>query len=144
YEFGQYQVKSTQVFIKTGLSYGFVNIKPVLPGHLLVAPIRKVEKISKMTAEETSDLFNTTRRISEVCQKHFKGTALTIAIQDGVDAGQSVEHVHVHILPRKPGDFEKNDSIYDELQKHDKDMSKSLRTKEEMSKEASELRPYFI
>lgn len=33
--------------------------------------------------------------------------------QDGPESGQSVPHVHVHILPRRRGDFEENDEIYD-------------------------------
>ena len=32
----------------------------------------------------------------------------------------SCQHVHVHILPRRPKDFKKNDQIYDELNNHDK------------------------
>ena len=45
----------------------------------------------------------------------------TISIQDGPSAGQTVPHVHVHILPRSSGDFENNDDIYNELNNHDKD-----------------------
>lgn len=33
--------------------------------------------------------------------------------QDGPQAGQTVPHVHIHVIPRKSGDFEKNDEIYD-------------------------------
>ncbi len=40
--------------------------------------------------------------------------SFNIAIQDGIEAGQSVEHVHVHIIPRTKGDG-KGDGIYDEL-----------------------------
>lgn len=47
----------------------------------------------------------------------WKSTALTVSIQDGVDSGQTVPHTHVHVLPRRPGDFPSNDQIYDELQK---------------------------
>ena len=36
-------------------------------------------------------------------------------LQDGRDAGQTVEHVHVHIIPRRPGDFQRNDDIYEEV-----------------------------
>lgn len=36
-------------------------------------------------------------------------------LQDGVHAGQSVPHVHIHVLPRRPGDFEKNDDVYDAI-----------------------------
>lgn len=39
--------------------------------------------------------------------------ALLSIIQDGPQAGQTVPHVHIHILPRKTGDFDKNDEIYD-------------------------------
>ena len=36
-------------------------------------------------------------------------------MQDGPDAGQTVEHVHVHLIPRRPGDFKRNDDIYHEV-----------------------------
>jgi len=42
--------------------------------------------------------------------------AFNIAIQDGKAAGQSVPHVHVHILPRKTGDYERNDDIYTDIE----------------------------
>lgn len=38
-----------------------------------------------------------------------------LAPQDGPHSGQTVPHVHVHILPRKPGDFEHNDQVYDAI-----------------------------
>ena len=63
----------------------------------------------------------TTQRVQKMLATHYfpsPGTpesgSFNIAIQDGVAAGQSVEHVHVHIIPRIEGD-EKGDGIYDEL-----------------------------
>nr|XP_038949561.1 bis(5'-adenosyl)-triphosphatase isoform X6 [Rattus norvegicus] len=67
-------------------------------------------------------------------------------MQDGPEAGQTVKHVHVHILPRKSGDFRRNDNIYDELQKHDREEEDSpafWRSEEEMAAEAEVLRAYF-
>ncbi|KYO25041.1 bis(5'-adenosyl)-triphosphatase [Alligator mississippiensis] len=58
--------------------------------------------------------------VGNVVEKHFCGTSLTISIQDGPEAGQTVKHVHVHVLPRRAGDFSRNDSVYDELERHDK------------------------
>lgn len=46
-------------------------------------------------------------------QAHYGGASLTLTIQDGPEAGQTVPHVHVHVLPRKAGDFEPNDKVYD-------------------------------
>ena len=49
-------------------------------------------------------------------ESHYKATGFNVAVQDGRSAGQSVPHVHIHILPRKEGDFERNDDVYDELE----------------------------
>ncbi len=40
-------------------------------------------------------------------------------MQNGKESGQSVPHVHVHVLPRKIGDFQRNDDIYEMLDKKD-------------------------
>ena len=47
-----------------------------------------------------------------------------LAIQDGAAAGQTVPHVHVHVLPRRPGDFEPNDEVYDAMDKGEEGLSK--------------------
>uniref|UniRef100_A0A8C1BLH6 Bis(5'-adenosyl)-triphosphatase n=1 Tax=Cyprinus carpio carpio TaxID=630221 RepID=A0A8C1BLH6_CYPCA len=114
FRFGQHIVKSSAVFLKTELSFALVNRKPVVPGHVLVCPLRVVERFRDLRPDEVADLFMTTQRIADVIEKHFQASSLTIAIQDGPEAGQTVKHVHVHVLPRKAGDFDKNDSIYDE------------------------------
>ena len=40
---------------------------------------------------------------------------MTISIQDGAVAGQTVPHVHVHLLPREEGDFDPPDKVYDAI-----------------------------
>ena len=162
FRFGKHFLKSSVVFFRSKFSIGFVNIKPVLPGHVLVSPIRVVQRFVDMQEEEVSDLFITTQKICRVIEKEFGSTSLSIAIQDGPEAGQTVPHVHVHILPRKIGDFEKNDDVYKALDEHDKDFasfdcqspskfsktnlvskSQGLRSEEEMEEEASRLALLF-
>ncbi|XP_077429583.1 bis(5'-adenosyl)-triphosphatase isoform X2 [Vanacampus margaritifer] len=110
---------------------------------VLVCPLRQVERFRDLRPDEVKDLFSTTQRVANLVEKHFNATSLTIAIQDGPEAGQTVKHVHVHVLPRKAGDFERNDSVYDELQKHDgqdEDVPSKWRSEEEMAAEAFILR----
>ncbi|XP_056130375.1 bis(5'-adenosyl)-triphosphatase [Lampris incognitus] len=141
--FGQHIIKATAVFLQTELSFALVNRKPVVPGHVLVCPLRPAERFRDLQPDEVADLFSTAQRVAALVEKHFNATSLTIAIQDGPEAGQTVKHVHVHVLPRRAGDFERNDSIYDELQKHDReeeDEPSKWRTEAEMAAEATELR----
>lgn len=80
---------------------------------MLVAPQRCVERFADLTVEEVADLFSCVHSVAPVIERVFSSTSLSIVIQDGKDAGQTVSHVHVHLLPRRPGDFKRNDDIYD-------------------------------
>lgn len=82
---------------------------------MLISSKRPVPRFADLTPDEVADLFQCAHRIAPVIEKVYKSTALTLAVQDGKDAGQTVEHVHVHLIPRKPGDFDKNDDIYDRV-----------------------------
>ncbi|XP_006884346.1 PREDICTED: bis(5'-adenosyl)-triphosphatase-like [Elephantulus edwardii] len=146
FRFGQHLIKPSVVFLKTELSFALVNRKPVVPGHVLVCPLWPVERFRDLRPDEVADLFQTTQRVGVAVERHFQGTSLTFAMQDGPEAGQTVKHVHVHVLPRKAGDFSRNDRIYDELQKHDKEEGSpaAWRSEEEMAAEAEALRVYFI
>ncbi|KAF7646869.1 hypothetical protein LDENG_00181300 [Lucifuga dentata] len=84
---------------------------------VLVCPLRPVERFRDLHQDELADLFSATQKVATVVEKHFNATSLTIAIQDGPEAGQTVKHVHIHVLPRKKGDFQRNDSIYEEVRR---------------------------
>ncbi|XP_027112921.1 bifunctional bis(5'-adenosyl)-triphosphatase/adenylylsulfatase FHIT isoform X2 [Coffea arabica] len=113
YAFGPYKIDPKEVFYSTHLSYAMVNLRPLLPGHVLVCPRREVKRFVDLTADETSDLWLTAQKVGSQLESYHKASSLTFAIQDGPQAGQTVPHVHIHIVPRKGGDFEKNDEIYD-------------------------------
>jgi len=49
-----------------------------------------VPRFDDLDPAEVNDLFSTTKVVSKVIEKHFKGTSLTINIQDGPEAGQTV------------------------------------------------------
>lgn len=81
YKFGQVNIKSSQVFLKTNHSYSFVNHRPVLPGHVLVSSLREVKKFTDLTSDEVSDLFNTVQKVQKVIEKDNNANSSTICIQ---------------------------------------------------------------
>lgn len=122
------------MFYTTTHSFALVNLKPLLPGHVLVSPLRRVPRLSDLHADEVSDLFLSVQRVGRTVERLFKATALNVAIQDGVDAGQSVPHVHVHIIPRQKGDMDRhggNDAIYGMLEGEEGDVGKHMKERDE-------------
>lgn len=99
-------------------------------------------RVADMTTEEAIDLFHTARYIAKHLEAHYGGTSLNFGIQDGPESGQSVPHAHMHIIPRRKGDFNK-DEIYDRLRMHDKDPTVKGRSLEDMREEAATLRKIF-
>ncbi|PSC73570.1 Bis(5 -adenosyl)-triphosphatase [Micractinium conductrix] len=156
YLFGPWKIAAEEVFVASPHCFAFVNLKPVVPGHVLVSPKRVVARFAELSPEEVSDLWCLAQRVGSALEPHFGASSLTLAIQDGPQAGQTVPHVHVHILPRKAGDFENNDEVYDAIdaaskdaqaahsgEKLDLDKERKVRTREEMAAEAAELRTLF-
>lgn len=147
--FGPWACPLLEAFYLTPLTIAIVNLKPILPGHCLILPRRVTPRFKDLTPAEVSDLWQTVHKLATPLQHHFGADALTLAIQDGVDAGQTVPHVHVHIIPRRRGDFKRNDEIYDRLEETDlrrgvdASEEREERSKEEMAREALELRTLF-
>lgn len=114
--FGKFVISSDHVFYRSSLSAAFVNLRPIVPGHVLVVPKRIVALTEDLTEGEYVDLWQAVRVVQSILKKKCRATAFNVAVQDGLAAGQSVSHVHVHVLPRTEGDFTRNDDVYGELQ----------------------------
>ncbi len=143
-KFAKFTIPDYEVFYETSLCYAMVNTKPVVPGHVLIVPQRVVERYYDLTQQELQEMTMAQKKISKVVETLFKATSLTFVCQDGKDAGQSVNHVHFHILPRCKGDFERNDDIYDVMEgkksTHIDIDSMPPRTQEEMETESTLIR----
>jgi hypothetical protein len=81
YLFGQHSISWRQVFFKSRLCLGIVNIMPAVPGHVLVIPTRSVIRFKDLTTDEVSDLFFSAQIISRVIEPNFNATSMTLAVQ---------------------------------------------------------------
>ncbi|KAK8218921.1 HIT-like domain-containing protein [Phyllosticta capitalensis] len=130
--FGPFPI-TPQIFHLTPLSFALVNLKPLIPGHVLVCPRRVVPRLSQLSPAEVSDLFLTVQRVSRMVERVYAADALNVAIQDGEAAGQSVPHVHAHVIPRKVRDLETRgggDRIYEMMEGEEGDVGGALRQRE--------------
>lgn len=113
YTFGRHAIAASEVFLTTPLVYAMVNWKPVRPGHVLVVTRRGIPRLADATPAEVADLFATARAVGVAMEARAAASGLTLVVQDGAAAGQTVPHVHVHVIPRHGGDFARNDDVYD-------------------------------
>ncbi len=83
----------------------FMDIRPVTPGHLLVIPKVPARSLAELDPVIGGKLFQVGQRLAAALRDsevHCDGVNFFLA--DGVTAGQEVFHVHLHVIPRTPGD----------------------------------------
>jgi diadenosine tetraphosphate (Ap4A) HIT family hydrolase len=94
------------VSLERVLAYSARDSYAASPGHTLVIPRRHVASFFDLTPEEIlacMELINEERRLLD---EEFKPDGYNIGVNVGQAAGQSIYHVHIHIIPRYQGDVE--------------------------------------
>lgn len=109
-QFGHIDIPDDHIVAKTQFSFVFVNIRPFLKYHILISPLKTYKSLREMPSHEISDLFNTVKTC--MCALEFYAHDFTASLQDGELAGQTVPHVHVHLVPRIANDLPENNDIY--------------------------------
>jgi diadenosine tetraphosphate (Ap4A) HIT family hydrolase len=79
---------------------------PVSPGHCLIIPKRHIASFFEATREEQSALLDLLAEMQDILMKERNPDGFNIGINDGTAAGQTVMHLHVHLIPRYAGDTE--------------------------------------
>ena len=78
----------------------FMDLMPQSSGHTLIIPREPAENIFDLSTEGLAQLVATTQRVASAVKAAFKPTGLMIAQLNGADAGQTVFHIHFHVIPR--------------------------------------------
>ena len=121
--FGSLLIGASKVVLQSpcGLAVAYGDVRPILPGHCIVAPTRsqEVQRLHDLTEEELDALFATVHRVQQQLGPHHRATAFNLAVHDGAIAGQPslLPHAHVHVVPRVAGDLESNDEVYELVQR---------------------------
>ncbi|MBI5362409.1 MAG: HIT family protein [Planctomycetes bacterium] len=88
----------------TRLSAAFPDAFPLAEGHTLVVSRRCVASYFDLDADEQRDLWELVARVRASLSDSLDCDGWNVGINDGVSAGQTVAHVHVHLIPRRRND----------------------------------------
>lgn len=77
---------------------------PVSDGHSLVIPKRHMQTFFELTEEEIPFFHDALRETKENINEHFSPDGFNIGINQGTAAGQTIMHLHIHVIPRYTGD----------------------------------------
>ena len=88
-----------EFFYETKQTLALYNLKPVIKGHCLVIPRRHKERFADLSSIERNELLQSVNKVCILLQQVHHARAFSILIQDGLAAGQTVPHLHVHVTP---------------------------------------------
>lgn len=104
-------------FIETESFAAIYNIAPILPGHTLIIPKKHYESLFELSDQELAEFMILGRKVARLLAHLFLTDAFDWAIQEKEAAGQSVAHLHMHVVPRKIGDLPHPGDWYTALEK---------------------------
>jgi len=85
-----------------GETFAFLDINPLFPGHVLVAPKQHFATLSDVPAEYLEPLFRSAQLLAKAVEAAVEAEGTLVVINNRVS--QTVPHLHIHVIPRRRGD----------------------------------------
>jgi histidine triad (HIT) family protein len=96
------EIPSVKVY-EDASTFAFMDVMPQADGHVLVIPKEPAENIFDLSPEGAAAMIATTQKVAKAVKKGLSAPGIMLAQLNGAAAGQSVFHVHFHIIPRAAG-----------------------------------------
>ena len=98
------EMTEDRIIDRNDLAYAIRDGFPVTPLHTLIIPKRHLLSYFELTPEEELDLTNLLKQTKRYLDEHHHPDGYNVGFNDGVAAGQTVMHMHMHLIPRYLGD----------------------------------------
>ena len=95
------QIPSTPLF-QDELGYAFADINPKAPVHVLIVPRRHIASLDDATLDDRALLGHLLWAAAEIARKKGLANGYRIVVNTGEDGGQTVDHLHLHLLGGRP------------------------------------------
>jgi diadenosine tetraphosphate (Ap4A) HIT family hydrolase len=92
------------LLLETQTCFALYDKFPVSKGHSLIIPRRHCGDYFQLSFSEQTDCWNLLNQVKEILQDKFNPDGFNIGINISEAAGQTIPHVHIHIIPRYTGD----------------------------------------
>lgn len=90
---------------RDSLVSAFMDIRPINIGHVIIVPDKHAQNLADLPETTGSRLFSTAQKLSTAIRtSEIRSQGINLFLADGKAAGQEVFHVHLHVIPRFPGD----------------------------------------
>jgi len=97
-------LKADRVVFENEFALAISDGFPVSPGHMLILTRRHFGSFFDSSEEERRDLMSLLWRAKARLDQRFRPDGYNVGINDGMPAGQTVPHLHIHLIPRYRGD----------------------------------------
>ena len=96
----------TEVIAENGVARAFFDKYPVNAGHVLIVPKRHVETLFGADDSELKAVYELLFEVKEILDYRFNPDGYNVGVNVGAAAGQTIFHLHCHVIPRYKGDVE--------------------------------------
>lgn len=100
------KLQTKNYVIENALAFGFWDQYPVNEGHILICPKRHIQSFFNLTCAELLAIYELLDTAQSALKYTHCADGFNVGVNIGQYAGQTVNHVHVHLIPRYKGDVE--------------------------------------
>ena len=101
-----YKIENIEPVLENDLAYAFYDEFPVSKGHMLFVTKRHADDFFDITENERTAIFSLVDDAKRLIDAEFKPDGYNLGCNIGEAAGQTVKHMHLHLIPRYNGDVE--------------------------------------
>jgi diadenosine tetraphosphate (Ap4A) HIT family hydrolase len=97
--------EDSRIILSNSHAFAIYDAYPVSPGHSLIIPRRHISSFFEATSEEQSAFTELLKEMQQFIQYELNPDGFNIGINIGKAAGQTIMHLHIHLIPRFLGDM---------------------------------------
>ena len=98
-------IEKKRIILENSKSYAILDYYPISKGHALIIPKRHIDSIFHLKIEQYNALLELLNKMQKYLLEKFMPDAFNIGINDGEIAGQTIAHLHIHLIPRYKDDI---------------------------------------